>query len=350
MLDAFGALVRGAVASGAGHPAAADAHLDQAEAAFSTAGYDAGSFLVAWTRAEILLAQGDAAGALRLLDALAAAPAPQSLREESAVGLLASRLRARAALDDVAGSEALREELATTPRRLSSEARNLRAHQSLGRLYTRRGDFTKADAAYCQALEAAGKLYVMFTSPKNRARFAEVQAGLFAEANGCREKLKTFGQDQHLQEMSSLVAHMEHRRLARLQQSSRRLRRLAVGMILVNLVVLGSVAGWLLWKQATPVAVNVAGKQLRLPRSWPPTQTAGDYLLLLPSLARTYISRNTAFFIVSLLVWTALATGHLLLYVIAGWFAPSFRQRGSLGTLALAALPWVTWVGCVWRQ
>jgi tetratricopeptide (TPR) repeat protein len=189
VLRAWGALARAAVAARMGGFAAGGTALDEAEAVYRALEHEGGLFIAAWARARLLRGQGDEAGALRLLDSLAAGPLPAGAQEVCAIGLLASRLCARAEQDDTSGAEALRGEYEAAPRRLSCAASHLSVYRALGRMYIRRGAWEEADAAYQKALQAAGKLHAMFTSPAEQGRYGRAQEGLLAEAREFLERL-----------------------------------------------------------------------------------------------------------------------------------------------------------------
>jgi tetratricopeptide (TPR) repeat protein len=336
VLSALGALVRGAVAARAGRFADGAAALDEAEAVYRALDHEVGLFTVRWARAGLLREQGDAAGALRLLDALAAGPLPAGARELSAIGLLASRLCARADKDNIAGLEALRAEYEAAPRGLSSAARDVRVYRALGRMYGRRADWAGADAAYRKAVQAAGKLYAMFASPAEQARYARAQAGLLAEAHDCLERLGSGQDDRHLREVFPARDEIERRRQTVLQQRGGRQRRLAWGMVVVNAAVLAGLATSLHLRGTVPD---------RRPSVWA-AATLGDHLLHLVRRAAAHFGPPGAVLLVSLVLWTALAFVPLLFPPLIGRLFPALRHRGGLSAACLAALPWLVWLFC----
>jgi tetratricopeptide (TPR) repeat protein len=338
-LRAWGALARAAVAARAGSFAAGATALDEAEAVYRAQELEAGLFLAAWGRARLLREQGDAAGALRLLESLAAGPLPAGAQEVCAIGLLACRLCARAEQDDTPGAEALRGDYEAAPLRLSSAARHVRVYRALGRMYVRRGAWAEADAAYHKALQAAGKLHAMFTSPAEQARYARAEEGLLAEARDCQERLGRGPEDRFLRDIFPARDEIERQREVELRQRGRRRRRLAWGAVFVNAAVLAGLATFLHFRG--PVSDGWPGDL------GPPVRTAatlGDQLRQLSSRMRAHLGPLGAVLLLSLALWTALALVPLLFPPLIGRLFAALRYRGGFSAAVLAALPWLIWL------
>jgi tetratricopeptide (TPR) repeat protein len=343
ILRAWGALVHGIIAARTGQFAASAKALDEAEAAYRQLGHDPGLFLVSWVRAKLLREQGDAAAALHSLDSLAASPLQAAVREAGALGVLASRLRLRAELDDLAGAEALRAEYESAPRRLFALARNLSVYQALARLHGRRGDWAGADAAYRKALHSAGKLYSLFTTPSEQARFARVQAPLLTEARECLEQLGKGMEDQHLRDVFPNTEEIERRRGMELQKRATRQRRLALVLVLFNTIVLLGLVAIVHFRPTGPLTVEVQpGVRFPARRATTPT----EYLLQLPIRAGAHFGPAGAMLLICLALWTTLALVVLPVAFLAGPLMPASRNGGGKWFLFLALLPWLSWIGC----
>jgi WD40 repeat protein len=342
VLRAWGALVRGAVAGRAGRFAESAALLDEAEAGYRELGQEVGQLLAAWTRADLLRDQGDPAGALRALDALPTQPLPAGVRGAVAAGVLASRLYARAALDDLAGAEALRAEYEAAPPKGVSAARDVRVYRALARLYVRREDWSAAEAAYRKALQAVGKLHALFHNPPEQARYAQAQAGLVDEARACLARLGKDKEDLVLREAVLAPEDVQRRRQAVVQRQQRRQRRSALGLVLVNAAVFAGLVAFLPPRGAEPLIVRMPnGVQMEAR----PATTAWQHFFQLPLRAAARFGPSAAVFVVSLVLWTAVALVLLLLAAPTGRLIPALRQRAGKWALFLAILPWLIWVG-----
>jgi hypothetical protein len=291
--------------------------------------------LVALARAELLREQGDAAGALRSLDALATEPWPAWIRKAAAVDLLAARLYTRAALDDLAGAESRRAEYEALPRRSPSPTRDLRLYRSLAQLYARRADWAAADAANRKAVQAAARLYAQFATPHEHTRFAQAQAGLLAEARECLERLGRSHEDQHLRDVFPAPEDVQRRQQELRRRRASRWQRLAVGLVLVNLAVLAGLTAFLRFPQ------EGAG----VPPAFPIPVPAWNYVRQFVRGASDRFGPVGGMFLGCLLTYTASAVVVLLPSLLLGRLVPALRHRGGGAALFLAILPWLIGIG-----
>jgi tetratricopeptide (TPR) repeat protein len=316
------------------------AELDRGEPGFREAGHELGTFLVAWTRAEVALERGEA-DAVKCLDELAA-KAPAGAR----VGLLAARLCAHAGLPDGAGVEELRAEYEAARGKAPSLTRDMRVYRALGRLYARAQDPTRAAAAYREAAAAAGKLHAAFSAAEEKARFARAQTDLLAEARECLQRGGEMEEAERLAGLFSPRGDAQKQAWAALEQRQRTHRRLGLGLAAVNLVVLAALSGLIVHvdsRATTPAVVQVRG--LRLPLG--PQVTLRDRLLQLPVRGDARLGPWCGFLLLSLAIWTALALLVAAGLWLGGRVLPALRRRGGMAVVNLALFPWLSVGGYV---
>jgi hypothetical protein len=337
---AYGAVVRAAVLRAAGKFADAQAALDAAEQGFRDLGHEAGRFLTAWGRAELLLQQGDAAAASAALDALDG-HALVATRPGVRFNLLESRLCARAALPDGAGLEPLRQEHERHRRRLPLATRDIRVYRALGGLYARREEWERAAAAYGVAVAAALRLQGLL-APADRGRFAQGQADLLAEAGGC---LRRLGKDAEAERLTAALAAeaVKPPEDAGLRRG-RRLHRLGWGLTAVNMLCVATVvtAAWVRELRATWPGTVLRPDGECVVLKHPPT--LGEFLGGLPLFIEARLGPSWNFFAITVVVCALLVPLYAVGRAAAGRLIPALARRGGSVVFYLALAPWLTWV------
>jgi hypothetical protein len=315
--------------------------LDRAESAFREVDHETGQFLAAWTRAEVALERGEG-DAVRRLDDLASR-APEGLK----IGLLAARLCAHTTLPDGAGVEELRAEYEAARGKQPSASREMRVYRKLGGLYVRLSDPARAAAAYREALAAAQKLHASFSVAEEQERFARAQAGLLAEAREALLRTEETAEAERLTGSFSAGEDQERRKRAALEKRERGHRRLALGLVLLNLAALAGLIGLVVHadSRATGPALVEVQPGLRLPLRAP--ATLRDRVMQMPGRADARLGTWSSFLLLSLVIWTALALLYAVLLALAGRLFPALKRRGGMITVNLALFPWLTLAGLV---
>jgi WD40 repeat protein len=330
---AYGALVRAAIARAGGRFDASARGLEEAESGFRALGHEAGLFLVSFGRAEQQLAEGravEAAAALDLLAGHALVRARPLLR----VGLLESRLCARAALPDGDGVDALRTEYERQRRSYPSPTRDLRIYQALARLSARRQDGAAAASVYRAALAAADKLHGQLTDPADLERFARCEAELLAEATAC---LRALGKAAEAEELAATFLGEEAPKSSPDEVRQRRNRRFqGLARALTGLNALVAVALVVLVRVRELRATGPAGSVLL------PEHAGGlrEVLTELVLLTHVRLGPAWAMFLVALVPCVLLVSLSSAVGFAVGRFLPVRRGRGGGVLLYLALLPW----------
>jgi hypothetical protein len=256
-----------------------------------------------------------------MLDALSTR-VPKALAPS--VGLLATRLKARAALGDLAGVQVLHAEYEKVRRQQPSSARDRNVYRELGRLFVRQEDWCAAGTVYAEAVRAAQQLHAQFPTAAERDRYAANQAELLAEARACFERLDQ-REAQDLPALSLTEEEASGRQLADQARSNRWMRRVALGLMLVNSIGVAVLVGW------TLALVSPPG-------------TLGRRLFLLPLSATDLIGGEAGFLLVGLVVGTVLALACDGVLGLAGRWVPAARPIRAWLVLYLALGPWLAWL------
>jgi tetratricopeptide (TPR) repeat protein len=343
-LRAVTALVQFEIALGTRRYEEAATALGTAEAIYAGLKYELGPFLAAWGRAELLLRQGDAAGACQQLEALVA-EAPPAARRLTGTAILAARLRARAALGDAEAVQALRVEHEKQRQRQTVSTRDLAVQQALARFHVRREEWTQAEEAYRQAVGGAEQLLARFVRKEDRERFARCQAPLLSELAEClRRQNRAEEADQVPMQLLSIEAMQRRPEEVKRRSNRRHLYwgvaltqlNLAVAFVLVNLVIVLD-----LWAKAPAVVHLPDGQSFELPVavSFP------NYLKRMPLYADARLGGNSGLLLV-LLAFSAVLVG-LYNGVMFLWARLRTRKPMRTGkvTLYLAGFPWLAWLG-----
>jgi hypothetical protein len=337
---AYGAVVRAAVLRAAGKFADCAALLDAAEQGFRDLGHEAGLFLTAWGRAELLLQQGRAAEAVAALDELAGHRLVAT-RPGLRFALLESRLCARATLPDGDGVEPLRREYERYRAPLAT--RDLRVYRGLARLHVRREEWERAAEAYRTAVAAVRKLYGLLAKSDDGRRFAQGQADLLAEAGTC---LRRVGADAEADKLAgALTADTAgDSAAADRQRRGRRLHRAAWALTAVNAVCAVALvaAVWVLECRAVSPGLVLAPTGERLVLKHPPT--AREFFLGLPLFVEARVGRAWGIFLTCLVIGVVLVPLVSALLAAGGRLLPAVRGRGGSLIFWLALMPWLGWL------
>jgi hypothetical protein len=185
--QAYGALVRCLMAIATGNVQAGRQALEAARKQFDAAQHEVGLVLVALAEVELLLAEGNARGAVPVLEGLAHQPV-LARRRQLREALFLVRLSVAAALPDPAAVEDLRAAYLAA-RRARTLTRDLHFYRTLAGYYTARAEWSEAAEAYRGALAAAAQLYLALADPEEQGWFREAQAPWVAEAERCLQRL-----------------------------------------------------------------------------------------------------------------------------------------------------------------
>jgi tetratricopeptide (TPR) repeat protein len=232
---AYGALLRGIIASNRGKFEESGQALAEAQQGFQLLNDEAGLFLVEVERAGRLFHQGNAAEARTLLGSLLSHPGLATHRVLHNT-LAEARLCVCSPTTPTTEVEELREEYEILSGKQPSMSRDLRVYSALARLYARQENWERAEWAYQRALKAAIGLDQEFTTAPARERFRLAQAGLLTEARTC---LLQRGKSEEAGRLDSLFPSWEEaQRRATEAQEKRTRRALRLGMVIVviNLV------------------------------------------------------------------------------------------------------------------
>jgi hypothetical protein len=338
---AYGAVVRASVLRAAGKFADSAELLDAAGQGFRDLGHEAGQFLTAWGRAELLLRQGHAAEASAALDGLAG-HVLVATRPGLRLGLLESRLCARAALPDGDGVEPLRQEYERGRRRSPLATRDLRVYRELGRLHARREEWERAAVVYAKAVAAARRLHGLLANAEDRERFAQSQADLLDEAGAC---LRRLGRDAEAERLATAFPAEAGKSSADdvRRRRGRLLQRLGWGVTAVNVLCAAGVvaAAWVLESRAAGPGTVLAPTGEYLVLKHPPTPR--EFLFGLPLFVEARLGPSWDAFLVTLVVCALLVPLYAAARAAAGRLVPALGQRGRSAVLYLALAPWLSW-------
>jgi membrane-associated protease RseP (regulator of RpoE activity) len=201
----YGMLVEAEVALGKDDTERTGVALGRAEEQFRLLGHEVGLLLTTMVGAELLRQRGEAAEALRPLEALAAHPLVRKRASLRSL-ILAQRL---VCYCDLSGGdpEALLTEYAALPKLYRSLVVDADTFQSAARWRLRQGDGERAAQAYAQALTAVSALDATVTGA-DRERFRLAKSDLLAEAQQC---LRTLGRAEDAARLDAFFPSPEER-------------------------------------------------------------------------------------------------------------------------------------------
>jgi hypothetical protein len=261
---AYGLLVEAEVALERDDTEKTGVALAQAEEQFRQRGHEAGLLLTSRVGAELLRQRGEAAEALRTLEALAAHPL---VRRQASLRSLLLAQRVVCHCDLSSGDpEPLLAEYAALPKLYRSPVADVDTFQSAARWRLRHGDSVRAAQAYARALTAVSSLDAKMTGVE-RERFRLAKAPLVAEAQQC---LRTLGRAEEAARLDGFFPSPEECvRQAREARGSLYARRARWGaallgfnfaVILLMLGAAGAVA--IFWPDAPGVSRQAKGADL----------------------------------------------------------------------------------------
>ncbi|QEH34983.1 hypothetical protein OJF2_35280 [Aquisphaera giovannonii] len=309
-IRAWQSLVGGMLATRLGDRERASLLVDAAGGEYRALAHAAGSFLVSLHRAELKAADGDLAGHLADLDALASGEAASrhpSLRTR----LLAARLESEAIYSDVAEPAALVEGYERLGKVHVTPALDLRFYRAVARACLKRGDEAGAERAHRRALAAVKSLADLWVGPQERAHFLDVQAPLLAEI---RENFEARGK---VDETAALLAPLEAPHPAasvRAESASERearLRRRGMRVLGLNVIVIFLAIVGLLVTTPSPEGRGLAP-------------------IVVPVLM--------------IAMFTGLALVYAAFHFTIGRFIPALRRSGGAVILILALAGWGGWL------
>jgi Peptidase family M50 len=295
----LGSFVRAGVELKEGHHEDAARWLDSAEADYRATGNTNGLFLVSLYRANARAIQGDAPGGATDLEDLQGDRLAKS-HPELFVAVVVIRLTAAIAGSDLAAVERLLSEYEAVNRAHRSASLDFQVYKSVARFHIGRGDPLSAEPAYRRVLASISELAGMWADPTERSSFLEGRSALLAEARQCAE---TVGKSEEVERLIATILEPPPSAAEAAIERDRRLRRLAVRVMLGNVV--GIVA-------TMPVAVI-------LPRAAAAPFAALAFLLVF---------------------FTGAGALYRLFDVVVGRFIQRPRAYGGGVMLILACCPW----------
>jgi len=297
-------LVLAAIESGAGRLDAASIALDQAQEGFQSSGEEVGLLYVALGRAHLLILRGDTLGANALLDGLAQDQLLKGNRTLR-IDLVVARLFASLASSDLGSVDENLARYDAIRRDQPSSTRDLRVYPSVAHFHAQRGDWPKAEPAFRAAVAAIDEIAAAWADPADRSRFLELQAEVLAEARDCLRVLNKGEDAERLIEPLRSTANLERKLVGAAVQRDRRLFRIALRMMLVNLVcVVVSIS-----------LIAVVGPSTSLP---------------------------AFLFVFGFVCSTTVAALYLLFHVTIGRLIPALQHGGGAINLILACVPWLS--------
>ncbi|HBI44589.1 MAG TPA: hypothetical protein DDY78_17330 [Planctomycetales bacterium] len=301
--------------------------LAQAEEQFRLLGHEAGLLLTSRVGAELLRKRGEAAEALRTLEALTAHPL---VRRQASLRSLLLAQRVVCHCDLSSGDpEPLLAEYAALPKLYRSPVADVETFQSAACWRLRNGDGVRAAQAYARALTAVSDLDAKMTGD-DQERFRLAKAPLAAEAQQC---LRALGRAEEAARLDSFFPSPEERvRQAQEVRGRRDARRARWGAALLSFnfaVILLTLGGAgveaILWPGAPSVSPRHKGTELF-------------------DLLREYFGFSTLLLLV-LLTFSTLF-GALMGLVLGGLGRLVKEVKGLAGIVVLlcAWTPWVMWL------